>query len=204
MESDACLAAAILAGGRAERLGGIDKSALLIAGKPILQRILDAVQPSASQVFAVGDRHGAAAAAGLRVVEDLEPGLGALGAIYTAIVRSPCERTLVVGCDMPFITARIVAHLAGITGADLVIPRDEAGYQPLCAIYGRGCVEALGERIARGERHAAVPPPGVRVVEVGRDELAAFDPEGLLFVNVNTPDEYERARRLVQDGRAPV
>lgn len=207
MESEACLAAAILAGGRAERLGGIDKSTLLLDGAPILQRILGAVRSRADHVFAVGDRHGAAAAAGLTVVEDLTPGIGTLGAIHTAIVRSPCERTLVVGCDMPFVTARLVAHLAEVaaaTGADVVMPRDDRGYQPLCAVYGRACAAALHERIARGERHAAVPPGGVRVVEVGRDALAAIDPEGLLFVNVNTPDDYERARRLVEAGRAPL
>jgi molybdopterin-guanine dinucleotide biosynthesis protein A len=207
MESEACLAAAILAGGRSERLGGIDKSTLLLGGVPILQRILGAVRSRAGHVFAVGDRHGAAAAAGLEVVEDLTPGVGTLGAIHTAVVRSPCARTLVVGCDMPFVSARLVAHLADVaetTGADVVMPRDDTGYQPLCAVYGRGCAAALYERIARGERHAAVPPGGVRVVEVGRDELAAIDPEGLLFVNVNTPDDYERARRLVEAGRAPV
>jgi molybdopterin-guanine dinucleotide biosynthesis protein A len=207
MESEACLAAAILAGGRAERLGGVDKSTLVLDGRSILERILDAIRPSASYVFAVGDRYGAAARAGLPVVEDVEPGVGALGGIYSAIVRSPCARTLVVGCDTPFITARLIALLAEraeTTGADVVIPRDEMGYQPLCAVYGRTCAEALRERIARGERHAAVPPPGVRVVEVGRGELAAIDPEGLLFVNVNTPEDYERARQLVADGRAPV
>jgi molybdopterin-guanine dinucleotide biosynthesis protein A len=206
MESEACLAAAILAGGRAERLGGIDKSTLLLGGVPILQRILGAVRSRADHVFAVGDLYGAAAAAGLEVVADLTPGLGTLGAIHTAVVQSPCERTLVVGCDMPFVSARLVAHLAEVaetSGADVVLPRDETGYQPLCAVYGRGCAAALHERIARGERHAAVPPRGVRVVEVGRDELAAIDPEGLLFVNVNTPDDYERARRLVEAGRAP-
>jgi molybdopterin-guanine dinucleotide biosynthesis protein A len=207
MNSEACLAAAILAGGRAARLGGIDKSTLPVGGVPILERILAAIGTQASHVFAVGDRYGAAAAAGLEVIEDPEPGLGALAAIHTAIVRSPCERTLVVGCDMPFITARLLAHLATVarrTGADVVMPRDASGYQPLCAVYGRGCAAALHERIKRGERHAAVPPEGVRVVEVGRDELAAIDPEGLLFVNVNTPDDYERARRLLDAGRAPV
>ena len=207
MERGATLAAAILAGGRAERLGGIDKSGLALGGTTILQRLLDAVRPTVDELFAVGDRFDAAAAAGLTVVQDEHPGAGALGGIHTAILRSPCAYTLVVGCDMPFVTARLIRLLSDArrrTDADVVIPRDAAGYQPLCAIYGRACEPALRERIARGERHAAIPPPGVRVVEVGRDELAAIDPEGLLFVNVNTPEEYERARQLVEHGRAPV
>lgn len=207
MERGATLAAAILAGGRAERLGGIDKSGLSLGDTTILQRILAAVRPSADEIFAVGDRFDAAAAAGLRVVRDEHPGAGALGGIHTAVLRSPCEHTLVVGCDMPFVTSRLVRLLDDVRrreNADVVMPRDAAGYQPLCAIYGRACERALRARIARGERHAAIPPPGVRVVEVGRDELAAIDPEGLLFVNVNTPEEYERARQLVEHGRAPV
>lgn len=207
MTSEACLAAAILAGGRAQRLGGTDKSGLRLGGRTIIERLLDALRPAASHLFAVGDHHGAAARAGLEVIEDEHPGAGALGAIHTAIVRSPCERTLVVGCDMPFVTARLVTHLARTaaeTGADVVIPVDARGYQPLCAIYRRTSAAAIHGRLARGERHAAVPPPGVRVVEVGRDELAAIDPEGLLFVNVNTPEDYEKARRLVEAGRAPV
>lgn len=204
MRDSACLAAAILAGGRAERFGRADKSSLLIQGEPILQRVLRAIRPQADRIFAVGDRFGAAAAAGLDVYEDLEPDMGPLGGIYTALVRSPCDRTLVVACDMPYLTERFIAHLAGIEPADVVIPRDATGYQPLCAVYSRACVEPLRQRLARGERHAAAPLEGVRVVEIGRDQLAAFDPGGWLFVNVNTPHDYERARRMEADGRAPV
>lgn len=196
-----CLAAAVLAGGRASRLGGIDKGALAIGGTPMLARVLDAVRPVAAHVFVVGDRHGAGARAGLPVVEDLVAGAGALGGIYTAIVSSPCDRTLVVGCDMPFLDERLLAHLAGIAGADLVIPRNARGLQPLCAIYTRACAQPIRDRLDRGERHAAVPPAGVRVVEVGPEELTAYDPRGLLFVNVNTPHDYAQAQRNFENGR---
>jgi molybdopterin-guanine dinucleotide biosynthesis protein A len=60
------------------------------------------------------------------------------------------------------------------------------------AIYRRGCAGAIRERLDGGERHAAVPPRGVTVTEIGPDELAASDPEGLLFVNVNTPHDTRR------------
>ena len=204
MRSDPCLAAAILAGGHARRFGGADKSGLTIAGVTILQRILNAVRPAVTTVFAVGDRFGAAAQLGLPVVEDDFPDGGSLGGIYTAIVQSPCERTLVIGCDMPFVSRGFVERLAGERDADVVMPRDAAGYQPLCAVYGRACASVLRERLERGERHAAVPPPGMRLVEIGPAELSAVDPEGLLFVNVNTPHDYERAKRIVEAGRAPA
>lgn len=53
----------------------------------------------------------------------------------------------------------------------------------------------IRERNDRGERQAAHPPGGIQVIEVGAEELAAFDPHGLLFVNVNTPHDYAQARR---------
>ena len=194
------LAAAILFGGHARRLGGIDKSALAIGGEEtILERLLAVLRPLTPHLFAVGDRFGAAAAAGLTVVEDAVADAGALGGIYTAILRSPCERTLVVGCDMPFLTGAFLARLVALSDnsgtPSVVMPRSAAGYEPLCAIYPRESAAPILERLERGERQAARPPEGVQLIEVGPGEVALHDPHGLLFVNVNTPHDYEQARR---------
>lgn len=151
MSKDPTLAAAILAGGRARRFGGVDKGALTLDGASILHRILEAVRPIAAHVFVVGRGLQDRAGAGLPVVDDVVPGAGTL-----------------------------------------------------CAIYGRTCAVPLRERIERGERQAAVPLEGLRLVEIGPDALAPFDPEGLLFVNVNTPHDHARARRIVEAGRGPA
>ena len=198
MSTGDCLAAAILFGGRGQRLGGIDKSALKIEDTSIIDRLLRVLRAVTPHVFAVGDRYGAASAAGISVVDDIWPDAGPLAGIYTAIVNSPCPRTLVVGCDMPFLTEAFLQHLADLsqTSAGAVImPRSGNGYEPLCAIYPRESAAAIRERLERGERKAARPPEGVQVVEVGPGEVAMHDPNGVLFVNVNTPHDYEKARR---------
>ena len=82
-------------------------------------------------------------------MRDEFPECGALGGIYTAIARSPHERTLVVACDMPFLSAPLLEHMSAVD-ADLVIPRTARGYEPLCAIYTRACLEPIRERLARG------------------------------------------------------
>ena len=197
------MAAAILSGGRARRLGGTDKSALTVGGIPILQRILLAVRGHATHVFAVGDTYGAAARAGLPVVQDEIADAGALGGIYTALRASPCERTLVIACDLPFVTSAFIDRLVTAQEADVVIARDARGYQPLCAVYRRTCAEPIRGRLERGERQATTLPAGLRVHEIGVGELAQLDPEGLLFLNVNTPHDYERARRIVDAGERP-
>jgi molybdopterin-guanine dinucleotide biosynthesis protein A len=197
MSNARSLAAAILAGGHARRFDGVDKGALTVGDRPIIERLAEVLRRITPDVFAVGDRGGSAAAAGLRVVPDAVDYGGALARIYTAIVASPSDRTLVVGCDMPFLTERFIRHLAAFEHADVVMPRSASGLEPLCAIYGRGCAEKILARLERGERQAAVPLEGMRIVEVGHGDLAAFDPEGLLFVNVNTPHDYARAQRMI-------
>ena len=193
-------AAAILAGGRARRLGGVSKASLRIGGARIVDRQLAVLRNIAGEIFAVAPDEVAYAGLGLRVVPDAIPDAGALGGIYTAVVSSPCERTLVVACDMPFLSAAVLERLVRDGEADLVVPHGARGYEPLCAVYARACAGAIREQIARGDLRASALPEAVRgtldVVEVGPEELAALDPDGLMFVNVNTPHDYERARSL--------
>jgi molybdopterin-guanine dinucleotide biosynthesis protein A len=190
------LAAAILTGGRASRMGGVRKAALTLEGTAIIDRQITVLRQVADPVFVVsspaGDRD-----APLDVVCDLFPDHGALGGIYTAIVASPHERTLVVACDLPFLSAPLLAYMAGID-ADLVIPRTVRGYEPLCAVYSKACAPPIRERLERRALEASILPDGVRVAEIGPGTLAAYDPDGLLFVNVNTPHDYERAKELLE------
>lgn len=146
------LAAAILTGGRASRLGGVRKATLTVGGVSIIERQLAVLNQVAAPVFLVTSALAPGDAA-LEVVRDEFPNHGALGGIYTAIVSSPHERTLVVACDMPFLSLALVEHMASLD-ADLVIPRTVRGYEPLCAVYSRACTESIRERLTRGELEA--------------------------------------------------
>lgn len=197
MMRQSTLAAAILAGGRAERLGGVNKGALPLGGMDIIDRQLLALRAVVSHVFIVGTERDAWTARSLQVVPDDIPGTGAIGGIYTAIVRSPCDRTLVLACDMPFVSAAFLHRLAAEEAADAVMPRTARGYEPLCAIYSRACAPDLRARIDRGELHASTPPRGVRVTGIGPEIIAMYDPDGVMFMNVNTPHDYARAQGVL-------
>jgi molybdopterin-guanine dinucleotide biosynthesis protein A len=132
----------------------------------------------------------------LRVVPDVLAGAGALGGIYTAIVSSPCPRTIVVACDMPFLNLALLQRLARPSDADLVIPRTVRGYEPMCAAWGAGAASVLRRRIEAGLLAASGAVEELQVEELGPEVLASCDPHGLLFVNVNTLHDYERAREL--------
>ena len=190
--------AAILAGGRARRLGGRDKSRLVIGGRTILARQLDVLQRVVTRIVIVANAPEQYADAGVPVLPDAVPGTGSLGGIYTALADAQGP-VLILACDMPFVTAPFLARVieAG-READIAIPRGHDGYQPLCANYAPACAGPLRRRIEQGALKVVDLLADVRVRELGPDEIAAFDPDGLLLLNVNTADDVARAERAAQ------
>jgi molybdopterin-guanine dinucleotide biosynthesis protein A len=197
------VAAAILAGGRARRFGGTVKSTLVLDGLRIIDRQIAELRKVADPIFIVAPATSGLASLGLAVVPDLIPNCGALGGIYTAIVHSPHPRTLVVAGDLPFLSGALLERLVRQTDADVVVPRGGRGLEPLCAVYSSACAEPIRRRLERGTLRAAELPDGVSVEEIGPEMLAACDPHGLLFVNVNTPQDYARALDLLASAPRP-
>jgi molybdopterin-guanine dinucleotide biosynthesis protein A len=185
---------AILAGGRARRLGGIDKSALRIGGMSILERQLATLRSLTPHILIVASDEDRYREAGVRVVRDRIAGAGSLGGLYTALVEAPTEQLVVIACDMPFLTAPFLARLAALgAGAAAVIPRDARGLHPLCAFWSQRAAPHLRTAIDEGRLRISDALAGLDVRELSAEDLAPFDPNGRLLENVNTPDDYARA-----------
>ena len=195
--------AAIIAGGDARRFGGRDKGALAIGEARIIDREIAVLREVADHLVIVANDPDRYRSLGLPIVEDLVPGAGALGGIYTAITVARDTPTLVVACDMPFLSARFLRHLAIAGGeVDVAIPRTAEGYEPLCAAYSRGCAAPIRRRIDAGALTVLGLLSDVRVREIGPEEIAPYDPDGTLFFNVNTPDDYARSLDVIARQRA--
>jgi molybdopterin-guanine dinucleotide biosynthesis protein A len=192
------LAAAILAGGQARRMGGANKAALAVGARRIIDRQLELLQQVADPILIVANdaRSYRDLVDPSRIVPDLLAGAGPLGGIYTALVSSPHPRTLVVACDMPFLNLAFLRRLAADSPADLVIPRSASGYEPLCAAWSVKAADVVRRHIARDQLQVAGVVDELSVEELGPEILASCDPHGLLFVNVNTPHDYQRAQEL--------
>ena len=129
---------AILAGGRARRLGGLNKAGLTLhpGGPSVLDRQLARLRRVVDHTIIIANDADAFGSFGVPVIPDMRPDDGALGALYTAIQAAPTDRTLVMACDMPFVSEPLLAYLVGAGGAaDIAIPRTARGYEPLCATY---------------------------------------------------------------------
>ncbi len=190
--------AAILAGGRARRFGGADKSTLRVGPATILERQLDALDGLADRVYVVASDPAPFERYGLQVVPDRLPDAGALGGIHTALAEAGSRHVLVIACDLPFLTAPLLARLAGLADDDhdAVVPRSSDGRQPLCAVYARRLVERVRRQIEAGHLKIQELLEAIRLREMGPEDLARFDPDGRLFHNVNTPGDLELALRF--------
>jgi molybdopterin-guanine dinucleotide biosynthesis protein A len=172
----------------------------------LLDRQLAVLRNVVDRTIIIADDSAPYRASGVPVIPDLAPHGGALGAIYTAIQSARTERTLIVACDMPFLSVPFLDYLvAAGESADIAIPRPARGYEPLCATYSRRCANGVLDLIEAGRlRLSGVAGiAGLTIRELGPDELAHFGRDDMLFFNINTPDDYTRATDLEGEYRSP-
>jgi len=159
-------------------------------GRPIRERQTAELAALTPDILIVG-AHSDLPSVGARLVADRVPGSGPLGGIHTALLESAGDITIIIACDMPYVSAPLLAHLATLTAnADVVVPRTDRGYHPLCAAYTRGCLAPVARRLAEGRLKMVDLFNDVRVRTVTAEELNAFGDVHRLLANVNSPADY--------------
>ena len=152
-----------------------------------------------SRVLLLGDSHGVA---GHQCLEDLRADVGPLGAIETLLASGIASQYLVVPCDLPLLPAGLLARLLvgdedGLTCFEAA-GDDRIGVLP-CRI-GAECLDEVRELLDAGERsvHRLVERlgPDATRIPLARRELD-------LLMNVNTPEDFERACRLMRQDPGP-
>ena len=105
------------------------------------------------------------------------------------------------GCDMPFISTELIQCLKShrTTEAEIVIPRIDEQFYPLCALYRTALWRKAKMLLEKGERRLLALVDVCRVQIVARDALARIDPDLRFLMNINTPQCYQNALRSVKD-----
>ena len=194
----------ILAGGQSSRMGS-EKGLLLFAGKPLVLRVAKLVEFAGDAPVIIGPP-GEYGGMGFRVVADDRRGVGIGGGplvgICTALRAATRGWNLIVACDLPFLTRDWLEFLisrALDSPADVVIPLNVRGYEPLCAMYRKRCLDTIAAALARGVRKVTDGLVGLTIAAIAPDEWKGFDPRGQLFKNVNTPADYDEARTAAEE-----
>jgi molybdopterin-guanine dinucleotide biosynthesis protein A len=187
----------ILAGGQSRRMRR-DKAFVPLAGKPMLQHIIDAVSTLKCPIRLIANDHNRYSIFGLPVHADLMPGTGALGGIYTAMMTCQTPSVLCLACDMPFVDPAVLRFLIAqrTHAADVIIPQVDASLQPLHAIYHRNVIPMLEKQLARASLAIHDFLALVEILTVPQAVLHAAGFDTRSFINLNTPEDLERAKTI--------
>lgn len=194
-------AAIVLAGGRSTRMGR-DKAAIVLGGRTLLQRAVDAVEGLVGEIVLVGAPGRAlppvTSDRPLRAVSDAVEGEGPLAGLLAGLAAVEAEHCLVVGCDQPALAPALLRLLLDrLDRATSASPLVEGRPQPLVSAVRREVRGDLDARFARGERalRALTEVEGADLVP---DEAwRAADPDGRSFLGVNTPQDLARVEALL-------
>ncbi len=200
MEAAAAVTGVLLAGGQSRRLGR-DKRLEPFAGQPLIARVAGRLGEVCQELVAVVAGEAGAPSLplppGARVVPDAYPGKGSLGGIYSGLAAASHPWAVVVACDMPFLSVRLLRHLLSLReGFDAVVPVIEGYPEPAHAAYSKTCLPVIQRQLERGELKIARFFGQVRVRQVPEDEVRRFDPELHSFFNINTPEDLAQALAL--------
>jgi molybdopterin-guanine dinucleotide biosynthesis protein A len=181
---------------------GTDKARLSLGGLTFVERIAGALQAIAPDISLVSARPDSFKVS-LPVVADIHRSCGALGGLHAALKACRAQWAAIVSCDLPFVTGELFDRLANFRSSDMdaVAPLQSDGRaQPLCALYSPArCLERVERLLQEGERRPRVVLQQARTRWVAPSELMDLRDAELFFMNVNTPEDYRRARERAGD-----
>lgn len=177
--------AVVLAGGQSRRMGR-DKAWLPVAGRPLIEHIVNQLRPHFEQILISANDLERFSGLGLEVVPDRRSDQGPMMAVASTLIHARYEEVFFVPCDVPRVPIDLLHRLLreARTGADVVVPvTSEGRYEPLFAIYRRRLAPILDQALEQGRR---------RIISIydeqttRRVQLAQPDP----LRNLNTIEDY--------------
>ena len=202
------ISAVVVAGGKSVRLGQ-DKRRLRLWGREgptLLERTVRLMAAHCDEVVVVLNDPETWSGLQARLVPDLLPGSGSLGGIYSGLEAATHPYVFAVAGDMPFLNPALITWMVEQPrDYDVLVPRVEGakarnrlGVESLHGIYSRACREPIRRQLDAGNPQVIGFFSQVRVKIVEPEVVKTFDPEGVAFKNVNTPDELDEVRQLLE------
>ncbi|MGL6425702.1 molybdenum cofactor guanylyltransferase MobA [Aeromonas hydrophila] len=180
------VSAVVLAGGRATRMGGADKGWVELAGRPLIDHVLDRLRPQVDEILINANRSQARYQALAPVIGDDSPDyLGPLAGMQAGLAAARHDWVLFVPCDGPALPRDLMARFrAALTPqTELVVAHDGDWLQPVVALLHKSLLPSLSAALAEGERKIDI--------WFARHQMAvvSFADQPDAFINLNSPDE---------------
>jgi molybdenum cofactor guanylyltransferase len=149
----------ILAGGRASRMGGIDKGLVEFDGLPLIAHVHEIVKRNVNHVFISANRNTKQYSIyGKVIVDDLKDFQGPLAGISKALKVCSTDYLLVLPCDSPLVDAELIDGLINKMGqknADICVAHDGSIMHATFAMMKTNLSSSLEHFLDEGGRKMA-------------------------------------------------
>lgn len=177
----------VLAGGKSSRMGK-DKGILELDGKRIVKHVLDALDTVVDEIIIIAnnDHYNNL---GYPVYEDIIKDCGPMGGIHTGLSFSNTMKNIVLSCDIPFITSKMISYIISESGDyEITVPKHENKLEPLCAVYSKKCADKLKELLEKKEWKMQ---EALQYFNTQQLRLSGAKEIEKNFININTPQDFK-------------
>ena len=181
--------AIILAGGKSSRMKE-DKGLVSFNGKLLVEHVIETIKKITGKIIII-TVNPAYKQFGYPCLEDEMKDKGPLGGIYTGLVHSSTQKNLFVGCDMPFLSEKLLTELINTCGEEDVLLTEHRGKaEPLCSVYDRSCIAHIRPLLEQDQLKITDALVGLntRVISFDREEWF----RGNEFANINSIEELKK------------
>jgi molybdenum cofactor guanylyltransferase len=188
--------AVVLTGGKSSRMGR-PKALLPFDDEPLIAHIVRRLGRVFAEIVVVAAPDQELPPLPVALVHDQVAYQGPVSGIYHGLKAATKEVCFVTSCDAPFLNLTVILHLLSqATDWDVVVPFWQERFQPLHAIYRTSVAPLLKDQLERGELRPIFLYDKVRTRKINEDEIRGLDPEGLSFLNMNSPADYDTTLQL--------
>ncbi|MBK5261326.1 MAG: molybdenum cofactor guanylyltransferase [Peptostreptococcaceae bacterium] len=188
--------AVILAGGKSSRLS-FDKQAFNIKGNLMPVFIADCLSVEFERVIIISNKPELYRKnCPYEVISDTWIGLGPKAGILTGLEHATDEFVYFTGCDMPFVNLPFIRYMKKlISGANkdlsVVLSIKNGYYEPFNAFYSKNLIPVLLAQLNSNNNKISNCYSERNKIEINEKAQAEFDPYCLMFINLNTPKDFE-------------
>lgn len=179
----------ILAGGQASRMGGNDKGLVELAGRAMIEHVMDVLKPQTSSITINANRNREKYKAYGTVFGDhIQNYPGPLGGMHAALHHLDDEWIGFVPCDCPQLPVDLVARMMAACqpDTDIAVAHDGEHIQPVVTLLNRRILPKLEQFLANGDRKIILLYKQCNMITVD------FSDQPNAFVNLNTPEELQK------------
>ena len=189
----------ILAGGKNSRLPGKKKTFRKIGDLMILETIYELFSNLFKEVIIVVNEPEEFAGWDMTVVTDIIPSQCALAGLHAGLFYASFPYIYVTACDTPFVKQSVVEYIVGQIESqyEVIIPRTDDGLEALSAVYSKDCIPLIENNLKKNIFMIKKFFRKKKVKEIPVEQLKVLDPEMEFIFNINTPEDLEKAKIIV-------